>query len=172
MKEYSYKEMYLINKFEKNILENTMNKLKDSNKIIQNKPILKDATTETSEEGNIVPSSNTINETETNNINKVEVENNETDNTTNVVNVSNLSSSQKRKLRKRKNEKIVKKRQDKSFYDTWNVDKKSSVHVSPNKNRSEKKSNLSLKDEIKKKIQISNKEVNKTLKDIDEFNKW
>ena len=115
-----------------------MNKFKDSNKIIQNKPILKDATTETPEDGNIVPSSNTINETEINDINKVEVENNETDNLTNVVNVPNLSSSQKRKLRKRKNEKIVKKRQDKSFYDTWNVDKKSSVHVSPNKNRFEK----------------------------------
>ena len=102
MKEYSYKEMYLINKFEKNILENTMNKFKDSNKIIQNKPILKDATTETPEDGNIVPSSNTINETEINDINKVQVENNETDNLTNVVNVPNLSSSQKRKLRKRK----------------------------------------------------------------------
>lgn len=80
-----------------------MNKFKDSNKIIQNKPILKDATTETPEDGNIVPSSNTINETEINGTNKVQVgNNNESDNLTNVVNVSNLSSSQKENYGKEK----------------------------------------------------------------------
>ena len=47
LKPFSYKKMYLINQFEKDLLDNCMTKLKENNASKQNQVILKNTATET-----------------------------------------------------------------------------------------------------------------------------
>ena len=88
LKDYSYKQMYLINKFEKDILETTMNNLKESDKIIHDKPILKDVATEPfKNEDKLLPPI-TSNETEIND--EIEGQSNNIE-STNVLDTPNMS---------------------------------------------------------------------------------
>ena len=180
MKEYSYKEMYLINKFEKKLLENTMNKVKEPNKINQDKPILKDTSTETIGNDIKILTPSTINETGIDDKNIIQESNNETNIVTNELNSSNLSPSQKRRIRKRRNEQIVNKSHDKSSYDAWNLNNELSIQTRAKK----KKAENSRKEKIKKKSTspLKNTTISfydaknavKAMKDQNKnsFNKW